>query len=230
MSPPLNAEQAAKVERHTRLVRRLAYQMAREIGVMSIDELESIGNEALVQSAMRYDPSNAASFSTFAYYRIRGAMIDAVRKRTPGRRRYQRALAQLEASQALLAQAAEDQRARAQAGQRQTLEQRVASAQELVRRASLVVGLSEAEHTAFDRLADDTTGLEQRVLNKDACTRLRAIVGQLDDAQRQLVQALYVEARPMADVARELGVSVATISRRHARLLDELAERIGKRR
>ena len=83
MSPPLSDEQAARVERHTDLVRKLARRVAREIGVMAVDELESVGNEALVRSAMRYDPESAATFSTYAHYRVRGAMIDEVRKRTP---------------------------------------------------------------------------------------------------------------------------------------------------
>ena len=83
MSPPLTDAQAARVERHTGLVRDTARRVARNCGVrfMSLEELESVGNEALVQAAMRYDPTSPASFATFAHYRVYGAMIDALRKR-----------------------------------------------------------------------------------------------------------------------------------------------------
>src|SRR5262245_22823354 len=114
MSPPLSDEQAARVERHTELVQRIARSVHRTARFVEIDELASIGYEALVGAAMRYDPSSGASFATYAHYRIRGAMIDALRKLRPAGRRHSRALAQLEQCQALLQQAGDDQRARDQ--------------------------------------------------------------------------------------------------------------------
>ena len=92
MSPPLSSEQAIRVERHTALVARLARSIAKGgISVLSVEELESVGNEALVRCALRYDPNSEASFSTFAHYRVRGAMIDAVRAANPTPRRIRRA-------------------------------------------------------------------------------------------------------------------------------------------
>ena len=99
MSPPLSAEQATRVERHTQLVAKLARSIGKgSAGLLSVEELESVGNEALVRCSMRFDPSAGASFSTYTHYRVRGAMIDALRKRRPGRRTHRRALARLEAS------------------------------------------------------------------------------------------------------------------------------------
>ena len=83
MSPPLSDEQAARVARHTDLVKRIARSIHFQIGQLDVDELASVGNEALVGAAMRYDPSSGASFSTYAHYRIRGAMIDAIRSAVP---------------------------------------------------------------------------------------------------------------------------------------------------
>jgi RNA polymerase sigma factor FliA len=44
------------------------------------DELQSIGRFALARVLQRYDPSRGSSFTTFARPRIRGALIDAIRK------------------------------------------------------------------------------------------------------------------------------------------------------
>jgi RNA polymerase sigma factor for flagellar operon FliA len=225
MSPPLSDEQAARVERHTDLVRKLARRVAREIGVVSVDELESVGNEALVRSAMRYDPDGAASFSTYAHYRVRGAMIDEARKRTPGRRKYKRALVRLEATQALLVEAAETQQAQARSGQRQTLEQRVEIARELVRRAAVAVCLSEPEERVDDEVAAQEPDPEQLLLDADVRTRLWELVGELDAEQRALVEALYVHGLQMKDIAAQLGISIATISRRHGRIVELLGKR-----
>jgi RNA polymerase sigma factor for flagellar operon FliA len=226
MSPPLSDEQAARVERHTDLVRKLARRVAREIGVITVDELESVGNEALVRSAMRYEPDGAASFSTYAHYRVRGAMIDEIRKRTPGRRKYKRALVRLEATQALLVEAADTQQARARSGQRQTLEQRVELARELVRRAAVAVCLSEPQASDDDEVAAQEPDPEQLLLDADVRTRLWELVDELDAEQRELVEALYIQGQQMKDIATQLGTSIATISRRHSRIVELLGKRV----
>ena len=225
MSPPLSDDQAARVERHTHLVRTIARRVFRSVGVMSVEELESIGNEALVQSAMRYDPTSAASFATFANYRIHGAMIDALRKRTPGRRKKQRALRRLAATQALLQQAAEDQDAQRASGQRQSLEQRVESARELVRRAVISVRLSEPNNLGLDHAPTDEPDPEQQLLDADARARMWSLVDELEPEERQLIKAMYMKGATMKDLATARGTSIATISRRHSKLLDLLAQR-----
>jgi RNA polymerase sigma factor for flagellar operon FliA len=226
MSPPLNDEQANRVARHTELVARVARSIVRQVDVLPYEELESVGNEALVQAAMRYDPSSTASFATFAHYRVRGAMIDALRKATPGRRKYKRAVIRLEAMQALLAQAAEDQDALAAGGRRQTLEQRVEAARALVRRASLAISLSEPDRWAGDDdVPAEDPDPEQLMVAVDALDQLRTAVETLEPEQRALLEALYDEGVPMRDIAKQWGTSVATVSRRHAKLLDLLGER-----
>lgn len=197
---------------------------------MGVDELESAGNEALVRCAMRYDPSGPASFSTYAHYRVRWAMIDEVRKRTPGRRKYQRALVRLETTQALLVEAADAQDAKARNGQRQTLEQRVAIAKELVRRAALAVCLSETTSSDDDEMPGSEPDPEQALLDADGRAQLWGLVDELDDEQRALVDKLYVQGLQMKEIAEQLGTSVATISRRHSRIVELLAKRARARR
>jgi RNA polymerase sigma factor for flagellar operon FliA len=226
MSPPLSDEQAARVERHTYIVRSLARKVAAEVGVVAVEELESVGNEALVRCAMRYDPEGPASFSTYAHYRVRGAMIDEVRRRTPGRRKYRRALVRLEATQALLVEAADAQDARARTGQRQTLEQRVEIARELVRRAAVAVCLSEPQSRVIDdEVAAEQPDPEQALLDADARAQLWELVDELDPDQRALVDALYVQGVQMTEIAAQLGTSIATISRRHTKIVELLAKR-----
>jgi RNA polymerase sigma factor FliA len=225
MSPPLDDEQAARVERHTGLVRVIARRVSHRVGVMSFEDLESVGNEALVQSAMRYDPTSPASFATYANYRVHGAMIDEIRKRTPGRRKQQRALRRLAATQALLCEAAEDNDAQRASGQRQTLEQRVESARELVRRAVISVRLSEPNSVGLERATTEDPDPEQLLLDADARSRMWSLVDELEPDERQLIQALYMKDATMKELAERFGTSIATISRRHSKLLAQLAKR-----
>jgi RNA polymerase sigma factor for flagellar operon FliA len=224
MSPPLTDEQAARVERHTDLVRRIAHSIHRQIDIYDVDELASIGNEALVGAAMRYDPTSGASFSTYAYYRIRGAMLDALRRAKPAARRTTRARVRLEQCQAMLEQAGEDQRIRDAAG-RATLEQRVASARELLRKAAMISVLSECQGATVEQIDESDPDPERALLDREVRRRAAALIDELEPTEQRLVAAIYQTGQTMAQYAAEKGTSSATISRRHAKILDRLAKR-----
>lgn len=224
MSPPLTDEQAARVARHTTLVERIARMVHRQIDVFDVDELASVGNEALVGAAMRYDPSSGASFSTYAHYRIRGAMLDAIRSARPAGRRQARAQIRLEQCQALLHQASEDQRVR-EAAHRATLEQRVATARDLLRKAAMISVMSECQGAALDEIDEPAPDPEHALLDHESRARAAALVDELEPTERRLVDAIYRTGQTMAQYAAEKGTSSATISRRHAKILERLAKR-----
>ena len=63
------------------LVQRIASKMGTWVDAsLSKDDLISAGTIGLVKAAKDYDPNNEADFSTYAYIRIKGAMIDLLRK------------------------------------------------------------------------------------------------------------------------------------------------------
>lgn len=69
------------IDTHMRLVHRLAIDTARRFRLRRAElaDLIGYGLEGLIQAANRFDPSRGNQFSTFAYYRIRGAIIDGVK-------------------------------------------------------------------------------------------------------------------------------------------------------
>jgi RNA polymerase sigma factor for flagellar operon FliA len=76
------------VERHVSLVIHVARDFQQRLP-RSVDpgDLVSAGNVGLVQAARRFDPGEGASFATFARHRIRGAMMDSLRRIDPISRR-----------------------------------------------------------------------------------------------------------------------------------------------
>jgi RNA polymerase sigma factor for flagellar operon FliA len=69
------------VSHHAALVKRIAYHlMARLPESVQVDDLIQAGMLGLLEAARRYDPAQGASFATFAERRIRGAMLDEIRK------------------------------------------------------------------------------------------------------------------------------------------------------
>ncbi|MGH8214878.1 MAG: RNA polymerase sigma factor FliA [Rhodanobacteraceae bacterium] len=69
------------VRAHTPLVRRIAYHlMARLPPSVDVHDLIQSGMIGLLEAARNYTPTRAASFETFAGIRIRGAMLDELRR------------------------------------------------------------------------------------------------------------------------------------------------------
>ncbi|MCP5181196.1 MAG: RNA polymerase sigma factor FliA [Pseudomonadales bacterium] len=69
------------IQEHQPLVRRIAHRlMARLPDSVQVDDLLQAGMIGLLEAAAKYDGSMGASFETYAGIRIRGAMLDEVRR------------------------------------------------------------------------------------------------------------------------------------------------------
>ena len=66
---------------HAPLVKRIVYHMTTRLPPsVPIDDLIQAGMIGLIEASRHYDPSQGASFDTYAGIRIRGAVVDEVRK------------------------------------------------------------------------------------------------------------------------------------------------------
>lgn len=75
------APAATLVLRHAELVKRIAYHLAGRLPAsVEVDDLIQAGMVGLLEAASGYSSDRGASFETYAGIRIRGAMIDALRK------------------------------------------------------------------------------------------------------------------------------------------------------
>ena len=66
---------------HLPLVRRIAWHVhARVSSAIEVEDLVQIGMIALIESARSFEDRGHAAFATYASVRVRGAMIDHLRK------------------------------------------------------------------------------------------------------------------------------------------------------
>lgn len=73
--------QGELIERYAPLVKRIAYHLlARLPASVQVEDLIQAGMIGLLEVSTKYDASKGASFETYAGIRIRGAMLDEVRK------------------------------------------------------------------------------------------------------------------------------------------------------
>lgn len=224
----LTAEQSRRVERGKPLVDKLARLLAPRLAQITEEELRSVGYEALVKCGLRYDPAHSASFRTYAFHRVRGAMIDAARRAVPGLRRRGRALRVMQASQALLEQA--ERRELSGGPEPRTLQERVDAAAELVAQTTAAVLLSRLSNPDPDEIIDEATDEPEELLHDTRLREhLRRTLDRCTEEDRAMITAIYDEGLTMTELGERLGRNKSTISRRHAALLQRIATELERR-
>lgn len=69
------------VEEHAELVKKIAYHLVSKLPAsVQVDDLIQAGMLGLLDAGSQYDPSQGASFTTYASIRIRGSMLDELRR------------------------------------------------------------------------------------------------------------------------------------------------------
>jgi RNA polymerase sigma factor (sigma-70 family) len=112
-------------------------------------------------------------------------------------------------------------------GDRRSLRERVAAAADVVAQTTTAVMLArmapaDPEETADSRVEDAETAMHNAELRKG----LAEAVDGCSQAERSLIEALYFRGLTMHDYASEIGTAVSTVSRRHAKLVSSLGERL----
>ncbi|QDV25565.1 sigma-70 family RNA polymerase sigma factor [Aureliella helgolandensis] len=212
------------IEEGQGLVRSLALKVFRSIPMgAELDDLIAYGEVGLAEAARDFDPSRGVQFCTFAYYRVRGAIYDGLAKMTwTSRARYRRLRYERMADETLAAEQ-EDHTA-----ENQTLEQsgnwfgRVTEKLAVVYLAS---GGDEAQQQASS-IEDTCDTPSQTFLNREAGERLRQLVAELDPVERRVIQSVYFEGFTLQEAANQVGISKSWASRLHAKILDQLAQKL----
>ncbi len=228
--PNSPAERQRLVETHLSFVRSVAAkvkeQLPREI---EFDDLVSYGTQGLIEAADRYDPAHGTAFTTFSYYRIRGAIYDGLRGMGWLPRGEYARLRVEERSNAYL-QNLSDRETGTDASARDelTLEDDVRSI------ADALGGVAAIFVMALDALpnkpADGAPRAEQLVEEEQQRNVVREALASLPEKERRLLELYYFEDRSLLDAGTELGLSKSWASRLHARavtLLKEALERGG---
>jgi RNA polymerase sigma factor for flagellar operon FliA len=217
---PLSAEQRELVTGSMQVVDKVARALARRYGTLAaFDDMVSMGREGLVQAARVYDSGLGVPFSTFATYRIQGAILDGIRKEA-GRAREIRIAAHAAATEFFAVQSDRtDVMTDTEEAQRERLDSFAANAA-----AAMFAGLIGAQSrrsAAGDE--DSTAARDQRTR---AIASLERASAELNERDRKLVDLHYKQGIDLKDVAGVLGVSYATVRRYHTAVIQRLAARL----
>jgi RNA polymerase sigma factor FliA len=226
----------ALVSTNLDLPRIVARQVVRDVGAsLSMEDLEGAGREGLVRAAQRFDSERGVSFRTFANHRIRGAILDAIRRESTLPRRVRKKLLALQAALDLNENAAEENAAPAAPGAPAAgashFDLRLAD--HLANLATAMAMGLVAETAMEDEQAiavDGTETADETVERGQQRALVRAAVADLPDPERSLVERHYFGGERFDLVAKELGLSKSWASRLHTRAVGRLTERFRRER
>ena len=217
------------IEEHLGYVRALAIQLKKEIAghALDLEELVAYGSSGLVEAAERFDPTRGVGFSTFSYYRIRGAIFDGLRKTGwLSRTQWGRYAA---ASNEYLGNVG-DRAAPAEPAARQSGAE---AAVELGRTLGDVAAifLTSMGSSSHDDMPDTAQpDAPTRLEREELAVMLRESLERLPGKERHLIELYYFEDLTLEDAGKQMGLSKSWSCRLHARAVRLLAEELRARR
>ncbi len=211
------------MEDHQGLVRSLAWAMRRSLPRnVDLEDLVSYGQVGLAEAARDFDPQLGNQFSTFAYYRIRGAMFDGLGKLMWfSRAAYQRMRCQQMADDVVqedIAHPNENETAEADGNTQWLL--RMSTSLAVV---YLATQLGDEDDSGAFTMADNSTPRpDTSAEDQEAHVLVRELIDTLPQDARQLLRSTYFEGLTLQDAGTRLGLSKSWASRLHARALEQL--------
>lgn len=227
-APPSEQE---LIESHLHLVRSAVARIKRAVPAhIDGDDLYSVGLAGLVSAVRKFNPIQGRTFAGFAALRIRGAMLDELRRLDTCSRRARARARQIRTTTAALEQkfgrVATEEEVRVALGlNRADFAKWVNEAQPIGfvaidRGADGADGAGSALH---ELIADESVEVGSAPIEKAELVALLARhMGELPALQKQILSQYYFENIRIGEIARSFGVTSSRISQVHTRALDGL--------
>lgn len=221
------------IRHYSYLVRCIARKIVGHYEYFSeLEDLVSEGLIALMDSVQKFDLSKNVKFETYASIRIRGAMIDYIRRQDCFPRRLKKMAKQLsEADEALCSKLkreptdaeladylnmSEDEYGKILA---ETCTMNMLSFEELI--------YEKGSENLTLRMSGDSPGPEQSIAEKELQTVLAENISRLDEKEQIVISLYYREELKIREIAGILGISDSRVSQIHSSALKKLKDSIG---
>lgn len=226
-----NEAQNERIAEFLPMVRKIAAQVITYLKPpLSFEDMVSAGTVGLVRAARDFDPSYQAEFKTYAYIRIKGAILDELRGWSFVPANLSRRIR--DAQQ--LSQQITEQRGTAP-GDAELAEKLGISIEELYEifenaRAQYFLSLdgSGDDAPALGNLlaAGETSDPDHRIERAELIEKLAEAIEGLSERQRQVVLLYYRQQLTMKQVAEVLEITESRVSQLHASALFNLSVKL----
>ena len=211
------------------LARRVASSMPHSI---ELSDLVQDGMIGLIDAARRYDEDRGIKFETFAERRVRGAMIDALRRDAwpRGVRRQRREL-----------EAAREQLRRELGAEPSLADLAARLGSDETRLGKTIVRINTIESTSPLSAGENVDGAtlppalvpsepiapDRAYESQEVKDRIRAAIASLPPRERRVIGLYYYAEATMKQIGAEIGVNESRVSQLHARAILRLKKVLG---
>jgi RNA polymerase sigma factor for flagellar operon FliA len=219
----------ALVAQHAPLVKRIAYHLAARLpkNVQPSDLIQA-GMIGLIEAARHYDPNQGASFETYAGIRIRGAILDEVRRGDWAPRSVHRRAREMAAA----VQRIEN----AKGGEATDSEIAAALGVSLDEYFGMLQDISGHRVLSFEDVAVDEeviaslgeSGLEpsEHMAREELQANLTALIAGLPEREQMVLSLYYKEELNLKEIGEVLGVTESRVCQIHSQALVRLRARL----
>lgn len=213
-------ESTSEAKRYFPVVKSIAKRLHESLApTIDLEKLVACGSEELTSSLGEFKKRQGTTIQTFAFYRIRGAMFDEMRKLTwespASQTNY---LFQQKANQFLewYSTSSEGFVKRSAEAEAEELKQ---LCQNLI-----LISLLCRESVDRSRSEDDRANQETQSVEEEAKRSLTSALGRLSQREMILMEGYYFENQPLKELSTRLNISVSQIQRVHLKALALLKE------
>ncbi|PCH58217.1 MAG: RNA polymerase sigma factor FliA [SAR86 cluster bacterium] len=218
------------VERYAPLVKRIAHHLLlRMPASVQVDDLIQSGMIGLMEAARKYDISKGASFETYAGIRIRGSMLDEVRKGDWAPRSVHRKSRKVaEAIKAIEARTGKDAK-----------DHDIAKEMDIELPAYFAIlqdsngsrlfsydDIIDGDDSAIQLTAGNMQGPSEGVLQDRFKTQLAEAIGALPEREKLVLALYYDEELNLKEIGEVIGVSESRVSQIHSQAALRLRARL----
>ena len=217
---PSDRDRDRLIADHVEIARRISLRIARNCpDWISRDDIVAAGLLGLAEAAERYDETRAEPFLSFAEKRIRGAVIDELRRGDVMPRRMRRKAREIgEAIQSLEQEHGEatDEQIAAKLGV--TLEEYRTNLEQIVH---VSVGALELDDDSVMPVASDIAA-DLSLSHRRATQRIRDALAQLDARDVLLLDLYYTQELTYTEIGEVLDVTRSRVCQLHGRAIARL--------
>ena len=209
------------------LVRKIAWQLhGRVQNIVEVEDLIQQGMEGLVHAAQKYSPKEGVNFSQYAQLRIRGSIIDFLRKNSNLCRTTIKKKQEFERSKLDL-----EKKLNRQATEQELIDFLGISDDEFnywkkAFEANVVQSLDTAYNEYSILFASKDDNPESSLQNKELKTQIKEALGVLNQREALVAQLYYVEELNIYEIAEVLEISTGRISQIKKSIIGKLRNEI----
>ena len=220
-------EKSVLIEKNMHVVKKIAYYyVGRVHQVVEVEDLLQIGMVGLIEAAHNYEPHEGVVFESYARLRVKGAIVDFLRKSSnlcrgtiKRKQDFDKATRKLELDLKRNPDAKEiAQELKIEVSDLMSWQHDFA--------ASKHQSIEEATDAYGDFLFSMDKSVEEKILNGELKHILRSNIDKLNSQQLMVLQLYYVEELNVYEIAEVLSVSTGRVSQIKSAAIKKLKELI----